>query len=125
MILVAKAVITKNEKILLLKRSLLSNFFPDMWDLPGGKIEVGESPDRSVMRETKEETGLVIKPGRLIAEYDLIENTKPIHFWIFSVNSFTTNIKLSCDHTAFHWFSKDELQKQDVTPLVKLHFNNH
>ena len=38
---------------------------PD-WDLPGGVVEVGESPQLAVGREVEEELGLVVEPGRLL-----------------------------------------------------------
>ncbi len=42
--------------------------------LPGGKVEVGESPDQSLVNEIKEETGVLCKPGMPIYvwnwEYD-------------------------------------------------------
>jgi 8-oxo-dGTP pyrophosphatase MutT (NUDIX family) len=36
------------------------------WDLPGGVVEVGESPRLAVQREVEEELGLDIKPGALL-----------------------------------------------------------
>lgn len=38
---------------------------PD-WDLPGGVVEVGESPQLAVSREVEEELGLHIETGRLL-----------------------------------------------------------
>ncbi len=36
------------------------------WDLPGGVVEVGESPRLAVQREVEEELGLDIEPGGLV-----------------------------------------------------------
>ena len=36
------------------------------WDLPGGVVEVGESPQRAAGREVEEELGLALPPGRLL-----------------------------------------------------------
>lgn len=36
------------------------------WDLPGGVVEVGESPRLAVGREVEEELGLTIEPGALV-----------------------------------------------------------
>ena len=36
------------------------------WDLPGGVVEVGESPMLAVSREVEEELGLTIPAGRLV-----------------------------------------------------------
>ena len=36
------------------------------WDLPGGVVEVGESPRTAVAREVEEELGLSLEPGRLV-----------------------------------------------------------
>ncbi|HEV2296497.1 MAG TPA: NUDIX domain-containing protein [Tepidisphaeraceae bacterium] len=47
----------------------------DMWGLPGGSIETGETLVESVVREVKEESGLDIEVVRLIGAYSEPEST--------------------------------------------------
>jgi ADP-ribose pyrophosphatase YjhB (NUDIX family) len=39
-----------------------------LWSLPGGRIEEGESPEQAVVREVREETGLVVTPVRPVGQ---------------------------------------------------------
>ena len=41
----------------------------DLWNLPGGGVEAGESPWDALVREIKEETGLEAKPAHLTGVY--------------------------------------------------------
>lgn len=53
-----KALINREGKFLILKEELHKG---DVWDLPGGKIEYGESPEEALRREVKEELDLEIE----------------------------------------------------------------
>jgi 8-oxo-dGTP diphosphatase len=37
-----------------------------LWSVPGGRVEPGETDEQAVIREVREETGLSVRPGRLV-----------------------------------------------------------
>lgn len=37
-----------------------------LWSLPGGRVEPGETDHEALIREVAEETGLRVRPGRLV-----------------------------------------------------------
>lgn len=45
---------------------LLEPTYKDHWEIPGGVIEVGETPSQGCARELTEELGLAREPGRLL-----------------------------------------------------------
>ncbi|MCL2499767.1 MAG: NUDIX domain-containing protein [Defluviitaleaceae bacterium] len=58
-------IVNENNEILLQKR----NKEDDIWGIPGGIVEIGESIEEAAIREVKEETGLDIKIENLIGVY--------------------------------------------------------
>jgi len=60
-----KAIVIENGKFLVIKQVIGNKTF---WEIPGGKVEFGESPFETLKREVKEETNLeieIIKPAGL------------------------------------------------------------
>ena len=55
----AAGILIRYLKILLVKRSASRSFYPNVWDLPGGHLEAGESPEAALVRELREELGIV------------------------------------------------------------------
>ena len=59
--------ILKGNKVLLVKNTLASSHASEIYGLPSGKVDPGETEKQSAVRELKEETGLIC------AEKDLVE----------------------------------------------------
>lgn len=56
-----------DNRILLIKRATVP--FKGYWALPGGKVDVGETVEETVVREVKEETGVEVEIVEKIGEY--------------------------------------------------------
>lgn len=62
-----KAVLYDNGKILMIQKSAEDPFNPLRWEIPGGRLEVGEDLTDHLMREVREEVGLEIEIGPPLA----------------------------------------------------------
>ncbi len=59
------AVVTDEQgRLLLIKRGHEPG--AGLWSLPGGRVEPGETDAEALVREMREETGLVVRAGRLL-----------------------------------------------------------
>jgi len=56
---------------------LVKEISDGLWTLPGGWCDVGESPSEAVTREVYEETGLKVRPIRLLALLDKLKHAHP------------------------------------------------
>ncbi len=63
----AAGLVLRGSEILLIRRTIEP--FKGYWDIPGGFLEYGEHPERGVVREVLEETGLEVKPVELLGFY--------------------------------------------------------
>ena len=63
------AFLDRNNRILLQHRSKDKKFYPDYWSFFGGSIEEGETPEKAVKREIKEELGIELKDFKFFRKY--------------------------------------------------------
>jgi 8-oxo-dGTP diphosphatase len=54
------AFLRDGKRVLLCHRSADRRWYADVWDLPGGHVEAGESPSIALVRELREELGISI-----------------------------------------------------------------
>ena len=117
-----KALIEKDGNFLIIKRSKGAKSYPDHWDLPGGKLERGETPIEGLKREVIEETTLEIKVGKPIFSY--LETAKAFAYVVvFECEIISGEIKLSHEHSEYKWVSVEELKKLLVEPYLKEFFS--
>jgi 8-oxo-dGTP diphosphatase len=64
--LVVGAVIVDDGRAFVHRRAYDRSLFPGCWDIPGGHVDVGETPLDALGRELQEETGW--RPRRVLAE---------------------------------------------------------
>jgi len=70
-----------NEVLLILRDDKLSIPFPNMWDIPGGRVEIGEKPEEAIRREMIEEMGLADLGEINLFNIFTYENITDYIFW--------------------------------------------
>lgn len=97
---VVGAVIKVGSNILIAKR--LKGEFEGLWEFPGGKIEVGETPEQALTREIKEEMEVNIQVEKFLttAEYDYASFHLSMDCFLCSL--LDEHIVLN-DHSAIQW----------------------
>ncbi len=85
-----------------------------IYDLPGGAIEPGESEARALIRETVEETGLIVQPGEVLTradQYMVKADGEPVNnrcvMMTALVQGFDPGQKIEEDHKLV-WMDADE-----------------
>lgn len=89
--------------------------FKGQWEFPGGKIEDGETPQRALIREIKEELDIIVEVGEFIAtiEYDYPSFHLSMDcFWCEVVEG---ELKLLEAEDA-KWLNRDELDSVQWLP---------
>ncbi|MFZ4632304.1 MAG: NUDIX domain-containing protein [Patescibacteria group bacterium] len=101
-----KVVLIRDNKCFIAK---LSNRL-DGWDLPGGRINVGEDKEEGLRREVREELG--IDNFELLSTIDYDAWHTSTGFAVCGTTTFITSdeeITLSDEHSEFKWISEDEI----------------
>jgi ADP-ribose pyrophosphatase len=104
--------------------------FSGLWTAPGGKLEAGEDPRQTIIREMREETGLTIHRPRLrmITSETGPDNNYDWLLFIFHCTEYTGTLQ-KCNEGVLKWVSKegiDDLQIPDVDRnLLPLILNNN
>lgn len=92
--------------ILMLLRNSTAKIEPEKWGTPAGKMEPGETPGQAMVRELREETGLIIAESQLQFLRTFFVDFAPpkfrYHVFRLSIPHRPT-ITRSNEHIAFCW----------------------
>jgi ADP-ribose pyrophosphatase YjhB (NUDIX family) len=110
-------VLIHQDRLLLLRQRTWRG--DDLWVLPGGKLEHGESLVQGAARETLEETGLTVRVGRLLYVSDFIipgKHNVDMAFHAELVSGELTPQPTEIDDA--RWVSLDKLPDYNPVPTV-------
>ncbi len=101
--------------------------FPNQWELPGGKLDPGETPGQAARREAREETALVVTPLSLAGAVDHEIKGFRVIMLILESRLDGGTPQISDEHQAFRWVAPGQVLQMDLTPQLRRFFegNNH
>ncbi len=126
----ASAVVVDDEgRVLLHLRADTGN-----WSIPGGGMEPGESLSECIVREVREETGIDVRPVRVVGVY-----TDPGHVVAYDDGEVRQefSVCLACEPVAgtmdassdesdeVRWFRRDQLADLQITPSIRRRLDDY
>ncbi len=95
------------DKYLLLRRSITKDINPGTWECVAGKVEYGENPHDTLIREVKEEAGLsLVGQGTLIDSLQCKRGDEPMILLFYHCQSSNDQVSLSHEHDCCAWMTK-------------------
>lgn len=127
--LIAHTLIQRDRRYLLIKRTAIKrgklNVYPHFWDIPGGSVEPGETPQEGARREAVEEIGLEISLEKIIhedSEYDAAKATVFTRLVYAATIASTEPVGIKLDpeeHQNYRWVSSLEaLKGEKIVPYL-------
>ncbi len=99
--------------------------FYQKWVMPGGKVDQGETPEKAVLREVKEEVGLEGTVGELLAKKEFplsvsgeIRQYRVYFFEVFLEKEFEIQPNFA-EVSDYAWVSRDSYESYDIAPRNK------
>ena len=110
---VVAAIIRKGDRVFATQRGY--GEWKDWWEFPGGKMEAGETPKESLVREIKEELDADISIGRLLdtIEWDYPTFHLTMHCYMCSLLNDALHLN---EHEAARWLRTNDLSSVNWLP---------
>lgn len=123
---ITKGLVFKQDKILVLKRSKGSSFAEGLWDIPGGKVVLGESLEESLLREIYEETKINIRIEKIISASSshIVHNNKQYITIVYLCEYLNGDVKLNNEHNEYKWIRLDEIDENNTLYYALEAINN-
>ncbi|GAB3147315.1 hypothetical protein GCM10027290_30410 [Micromonospora sonneratiae] len=110
---IVTAALVHEGQVLLVHRSPNRHVYPDVWDLPGGHIDAGETELAALAREMHEELGVWITTGTALqlSRLEVGRGEQSVRFSAWLVDDWEgtpTNVAPD-EHDEIRWFRPEEL----------------
>ena len=117
----AGIILKHDDEVLLCKRAP-DKSMPNVWSIPSGKIEDGESPGQAAIREFYEETNIELDPKiEFVGFIDKFkkDGTKKGHMFVFfkeTEDRLNPDLEMAQDgfeHTSCKYYKQSDIPQQD------------
>ena len=109
-IAVVAAAIVRDGSVLIAHRAQR----PRGWEFPGGKVEPGESESDALRRECREELGVEVAPGAVLA----VADDGRIRLTLIAATLRDGEPRAGADHDRVRWLEVDELHTAELEWLL-------
>lgn len=111
---VGAVILDDRDRVFIQRRSAHRRLFPNCWDIVGGHVEPGETPEQALCREVAEETGWELREIVLpLGECTWVGSdgeTRHERDYLITVNGDLGKPELEWDkHPEYRWLGPDEL----------------
>jgi len=112
------AIIIQDDKVLLIKRAQ----DPGMgkWACPAGFVEYDEEPEGALIREVREETGLLVRIERILAVTPRKDHGLANIVISYQATVIDGVLQAGDDAAEARWFSRDEIPEMVFYPSIML-----
>ena len=86
-----------------------------LWEFVGGKAEAGETPEEALIRETREELGVTVKPLGLFTEVLHVYPDLTVRLMVFNA-VITEGTPVLLEHCDLRWITPDEIGQYEFCP---------
>ena len=93
--------------------------YKDSWELPGGKLEPGETPELCIEREIREELATEVKAEKILGVVDYDYPTFHLTMYCILCTIVYGDLKL-LEHEAAKWVTNETLRSVDWLPADQL-----
>jgi len=119
-IAVKSFIVNGNQELLLLKRSDDNPHAPGVWEVPGGRLEIGENPFEGLKRETREEANIDIEILNPLRIHHFVRDDKQrITMITFLCKPISADVSISKEHTDFSWKPLEKAEKEIVPSFME------
>lgn len=108
-------VIDNNKTLMLHRIKKKNDFHEGKWNGLGGKFEKGESPEECVIREVKEESGLLIENPELkgFITFPMFDGKKDWYVFMFTARNFSGEL-IDSHEGKLEWIPNEKLMELNL-----------
>ena len=112
---VAVAIFRNSDGEVLINERLGDDIHSGHWEFPGGKFEDKETPQQALVRECREELGVVVTQCSPLMTFTHAYPSKKVRLHVFLVNSYD-NEPQSLEGQPLRWVQVKGLKAQNLLP---------